>query len=109
MTFDFDVPVERSASWSTRWEKYAGRDVIPLWVADTDFRAPPIVLDALAERINHGVLGYAVPPAELRDAIVSRMQRLYGWCIEPGWIVFLPGVVPALHLAARKGMPADGH
>jgi bifunctional pyridoxal-dependent enzyme with beta-cystathionase and maltose regulon repressor activities len=55
------------------------------------------------------VLGYTVPPPELRDAIVARMRRLYGWSIEPGWIVFLPGVVPGLHLAARKLLPADGH
>jgi cystathionine beta-lyase len=108
-TFDFDTPVERAGTWSTRWERYAGRDVIPLWVADTDFRAPPAVLEALSRRIEHGVLGYTNPPPELREAIVERMQALYGWRIQPGWIVFLPGVVPGLHLAARTLVPADGH
>jgi len=78
-------------------------------VADTDFRAPDCVLEAMAERLRHGVLGYTVPPHELREAIVARMRRLYGWRIEPDWIVFLPGVVPGLHLAARKLVPADGH
>lgn len=106
---DFDLPVERARTWSTRWERYAGRDVIPLWVADTDFRAPPAVLSALAERIEHGVLGYTAAPGELREAIVERLQRLYDWRIEPGWIVFLPGVVPALHHAARCLVPVDGH
>ncbi len=106
---DFDRPVDRAGTWSTRWERYAGRDVIPLWVADTDFRAPPAVLSALSERIEHGVLGYTTAPDELREAIVARLQRLYGWRIEPGWIVFLPGVVPALHHAARCLIPADGH
>ena len=109
MTFDFDVPVERSGTWSTRWERYAGRDVIPLWVADTDFRAPPAVLEALATRLEHGVLGYTVAPEELRAAIVGRLLRLYGWSVEPDWIVFLPGVVPGLHLAARRLVPPDGH
>ena len=109
MPFDFDSPVDRAGTWSSRWERYAGRDVIPLWVADTDFRAPPCVLEALAARLRHGVLGYTVPPPELREAIVERMQRLYRWRIEPDWIVFLPGVVPGLHLAARHLLPADGH
>ena len=92
-----------------RWERYAGRDVIPLWVADSDFRAPPAVLEALAARVAHGVFGYTVAPEELREAIVERMGRLYRWRIEPAWIVFLPGVVPGLHLAARKLVPAGGH
>lgn len=109
MEFDFDQPVERAGTWSSRWERYAGRDVVPLWVADSDFRAPPCVLEALAARLRHGVLGYTTPPRELREAIVARMQRLYQWRIEPDWIVFLPGVVPGLHLAARHLVPADGH
>ena len=109
MTFDFDTPVERAGTWSARWEKYAGRDVIPLWVADTDFRAPPAVLEAMRARLEHGVMGYTAPPDELREAIAARMQRLHGWRIEPGWIVFLPGVVPGLHLAARHLLAAGDH
>jgi putative C-S lyase len=102
VTFDFDLPVERGATWSTRWDRYAGRDVIPLWVADTDFRAPPSVLEALEERVRHGVFGYTAPPDELREAIVGRMLERYAWRVDPQWIVFLPGVVPGLHLAARR-------
>jgi putative C-S lyase len=109
MTFDFDTPVDRSGTWSTRWERYAGRDVIPLWVADTDFRAAPAILQALSGRIEHGVFGYSTPPHQLRAAIAGRMERLYRWRIDPGWIVFLPGVVPGLHLAARSLVPAGGH
>jgi cystathionine beta-lyase len=92
-----------------RWERYAGRDVIPLWVADTDFRAAPAVLQALSERTKHGVFGYTLPPQALRDAIVERMARRYRWQIDPSWIVFLPGVVPGLHLAARRLLPPGGH
>jgi cysteine-S-conjugate beta-lyase len=109
VTFDFDAPVDRAGTWSARWERYAGRDVIPLWVADTDFRAPDCVLEAMAARLRHGVLGYTVPPQELREAIVSRMQRLYAWRVAPDWIVFLPGVVPGLHLAARHLLGTGGH
>ena len=100
MPFDFDQPVERRGTWSTRWERYPA-DVIPLWVADTDFRAPPAVLAAIARRAAHGVFGYNVQPQPLRDAVIERLQRLYGWRVQPDWVVFVSGVVPGLHLAAR--------
>jgi len=109
MDYDFDELIDRSGTWSLRWERYADRDAIPLWVADTDFRAPPAVLKAFAGRVSHGVFGYTETPGILREAIVERMRALYGWRIEPGWVVFLPGVVPGLHLAARHLVPADGH
>src|SRR5688572_17585369 len=108
MPFDFDTPIDRAGTWSTRWERHAGRDVIPLWVADTDFRAAPAILEALSSRIEHGVFGYSTPPAELRAAIVERMRERYGWRIDPAWIVFIAGVVPGLHLAARHLVPPDG-
>ena len=108
MTPDFDQPVDRTGTWSNRWDKYPP-GVIPLWVADTDFRVPACVADALRRRIDHGVLGYSAPPRELREAIVARAARLYGWRIEPDWLVFLPGVVPGLHLAARHLCPPGGH
>jgi putative C-S lyase len=106
--FDFDTPIERRGSWSARWERYPG-DVIPLWVADTDFRAPPAVLEAMRRRIEHGVFGYSVNPAELRDALIARLARLYRWKVEPDWVVFVPGVVPGLHLAARHLVAPDEH
>jgi cystathionine beta-lyase len=108
MRFDFDIPVERAGTWSTRWERHAGRDVIPLWVADTDFRTAPAILEALSARIAHGVFGYSTPPHELRVAIAERMQRLYHWTVDPGWIIFLPGVVPGC-IPTRQLIPAGGH
>ena len=100
--FDFDGPTDRSGTHSSRWEKYAGRDVIPLWVADTDFHAPPAVTDALRLRVERGIFGYTMPPPELRTLIVERMARLYDWKVAPEWIVFLPGVVSALYMAASR-------
>jgi aspartate/methionine/tyrosine aminotransferase len=82
-----------------------GQQHHPLWVADTDFRAAPAILEAMSARVTHGVFGYSTPPPELRGAIVRRMQQRYGWRIEPSWIVFIPGVVPGLHLAARHLVP----
>jgi cystathionine beta-lyase len=78
-------------------------------VADTDFRSPPAVLQALEARIRHGVLGYTAPPEELKSAIVERLASRYGWAVEPSWIIFLPGVVPGLHLSARRLLAAGEH
>src|SRR3954462_2166984 len=108
-SFDFDAPVERAGTWSTRWERYAGRDVIPLWVADSDFRAPAAVRAALRARVEHGVFGYSAPPEALRQAIVERLARRYGWRGDPAGIIFLPGVVPGLHVSARRLLAADEH
>ena len=109
MEFDFDSPVDFAGTWSTRWERYAGRDVIPLWVADSDFRSPPAVIEALTARAARGIFGYTTPPQALTESIVERLERRCAWRIDPAWIVYLPGVVPGLHLAARKLVPADGH
>ncbi|HUQ73395.1 MAG TPA: PatB family C-S lyase [Burkholderiales bacterium] len=92
-----------------RWDRYAGRDVIALWVADSDFRAPPAVRAALHSRVEHGVLGYTAAPEELREAIVEYLARRHAWRVEPSWIVFLPGVVPGLHVSARRLLQADEH
>ncbi len=109
MDFDFDAPVDRRGTHSLRWEKYAGRDVIPLWVADMDFRSPPVVIDALRQRVEHGVFGYTLPPPELSALIVERMQRLHRWAVDPAWIVYLPGVVSGLYLAASRLTGAEEH
>jgi cystathionine beta-lyase len=108
VSWDFDEVIERRGSWSTRWERY-GADVIPLWVADTDFRAPPAVLEAMQRRVAHGVFGYSAPPEALRAAVLERLQRLYGWRVAPEWLVFIPGVVPGLHLAARHLVRPEEH
>lgn len=70
---------------------------------------PPAVIEALVARAEHGVFGYTTPPAALTEAIVERLERRYGWRIDPSWIVYVPGVVPGLHLAARQLVAADGH
>jgi putative C-S lyase len=109
MNFDFDLRIDRQGTHSLRWEKYAGRDVIPLWVADMDFRSPPVVIEALRRRVEHGVYGYTLPPPELSALIVERMQRLYRWAVHPDWIVFLPGVVSGLYLAASRLTRVEEH
>lgn len=78
-----------------------------MWVADMDFQAPRPILEALHERVEHGVFGYAAPPQELVQVVVARMERMYAWRIEPSWIVWLPGLVPALNVVCRA-YGADG-
>lgn len=78
-------------------------------MADTDFRSAPAVLEALAGRVRHGILGYSVAPEELRASIVEHLAARYGWKVQPGWIVFLPGVVPGLHVGARRLIEPDEH
>jgi len=101
MSFDFDTPIDRARSDSQKWQKYAGQDILPLWVADMDFAAPPAVLDALQARVAHGVLGYAKPLASLAEATVGYCARRYGWSVDPSWLVWLPGLVTGLNVAAR--------
>jgi len=101
MTYDFDTPVERRGTDSQKWQKYAGRDVLPLWVADMDFRSPPEVIAALQARVDHGVFGYARPVPAMTAAVVAMLQARHGWTIEPAWLVWLPGLVVGLNVAAR--------
>ncbi|MDP1605401.1 MAG: PatB family C-S lyase [Rhodocyclaceae bacterium] len=94
---------------STRWAKYAGRDVIPLWLADMDFPAAPAVVEALQQRVASGLFGYGQPGPSLVDAVVAHCAREYQWAIDPDWLVWLPGLVPGLHVACRAvGQPGDG-
>ena len=101
MTNNFDIFIDRSHTDSEKWQKYADKDIIPLWVADTDFRSPDSVINALRQRIEHGVFGYGYPPPEFINCIVDRMKRLYQWEIKPEWLVFLPGMVSGLNLSLR--------
>ena len=101
MKFDFDRLFDRRNTNSLKWDRYKSRDVIPLWVADMDFQTPPPVLEALHKRVDHGIFGYTLPGDELLEVVVSRLQAKYRWKIEPSWIVWLPGLVPALNVACR--------
>ena len=111
MFVDFDASPCRRGADSLKWNRYAnaGEDVIAAWVADMDFLAPAPVIEAVRTRLEGGPLGYSESPRELVEVFLERMQRLYGWRIDPSWLVPLPGVVPGLFGAARAvGRPGDG-
>ncbi|MFM8803155.1 MAG: MalY/PatB family protein [Planctomycetia bacterium] len=95
-----DCP-DRRGTGSEKWDRWAGRDILPLWVADMDFRAPAEVLDALHARVEHGVFGYTADPPDFADSLVTHLERLHGWRPDPAWVVGTPGVVTALAITAR--------
>ena len=99
--FDFDTPIDRGGTASVKWKKYGSRDIIPMWVADMDFACAPAILEALHQRIDHGIFGYSDPPAGLVDATIAHLQNEYGWKIEPDWIVWLPSLVVGLNVVCR--------
>ncbi len=108
MGYDFDEIIDRRASDSAKWHFY-GEDVLPMWVADMDFRSPQPILRAMHERIDHGVFGYGGAAAQFNQVICDRMAALYGWEIHPEAIVALPGLVCGLNVVSRAiGNPGDG-
>lgn len=99
--FDFDTVLERRGTASLKWEKYREQDIVPLWVADMDFRSPPAVIRALQLRIENGVFGYTVTPDDLNETVMAMLQTKYAWKVKPEWLVWLPGLVTGLNVACR--------
>jgi len=118
VSFDFDQIIDRRGRGSIKWEFRSengvsrqwdatdpdrGEDqVLPLWVADMDFRCPEPVVEALAERARHGVYGYTGKTPSYTDAVINWMQHRHGWTVDPDWILTVPGVVPTLNMAVRS-------
>ena len=108
MNFDFDTIINRRASESTKWRTFAD-DVLPMWVADMDFRAPEAVIAALQKKLDHGIFGYPSLPDGLTDTVLAWLSRRHGWEVEPEALVFLPGVVTGFNLAAQAlTRPGEG-
>ncbi len=102
--FDFDRVIDRrdgAFADSVKWNRYAGSDILPLWVADMDFAAPPAVVEALHRRVDHAVFGYAEPSPALTGAVLDHLAHTYGWRIDADWLVWLPGLVTGLNVACR--------
>ena len=108
MPFDFSQAPNRTHTNSVKWTHYP-EDVLPLWVADTDFPAPPAILNALTQAVAHGVLGYEFPGKRLKEIIATRMENLYDWKVSPDWIIATPGIIAAFNAAAWAiCMPGEG-
>lgn len=106
--YNFDEIIERRGTRSAKWGWYAP-DVLPLWVADMDFRSPEPVIQALHRRVEHGVFGYEFNPADVKAIIIEYLAARYGWAVKPEAIIFLPTVVSGLNAVCRAvGAPGDG-
>ncbi len=103
MSFDFSRDINRSGSASLKYDgrqnMFGTAEVIPLWVADMDFPAPPAVTAALAARAVHPIYGYTIYPDSLYQALIHWLKQRHGWEVQREWIVMCPGVVPTLHAA----------
>lgn len=101
--FDFDREIDRTGTHSVKYDNrlamFGKADVIPAWVADMDFAAPPAVTQALIERAQHPIYGYTVFPDSLYDALIGWLQCRHGWTAQRDWIVMSPGVVPSINAA----------
>ena len=98
----FDEVINRKGTGSLKWDRYRNTDIIPMWVADMDFRAPTPILDALHNDVQHGIFGYPKPKEELVEVICRMLKNKYDWVIDPAWIVWLPGLVTGLNIACRS-------
>ncbi|PPI86751.1 MalY/PatB family protein [Candidatus Pantoea edessiphila] len=101
MIFSFDQQIERRYGDSIKWNKYKNKDIIPLWVADTDFKSPQCIIDAINARVSHGIFGYGDTPSLLVDIFINYLYKKFNWKLKPEWIVVLPGVVSGLNLSVR--------
>jgi cystathionine beta-lyase len=108
MQYDFDQPIERRGGDSEKWNTYPG-DVLPLWVADMDFRSPEPVIRALADRVAQGVFGYPSPKTVLCETIAERLNARYAWQVSPEEIVLIPGVIQGFNRACHVQSEPGGN
>lgn len=105
---DFDQLIERHGTDSIKWD-LLDADVLPMWVADMDFRSPRAIVEALQQRVEHGVFGYPKEPPHLRDVVVDWIFRRYDWKVSRSSLVFLPNVAVGFNLAVQAvGRPGTG-
>ena len=107
MKYNFDELIPRRRSNSYKWDMAKEEDVLPMWVADMDFRTAPAVTEALKRRVEHGIFGYVRVPDAYYNATINWFKRRHDWRIEKEWIIYTSGVVPALS-AIIKALTSPG-
>lgn len=105
--YHFDQCPSRSGYGSLKWDKYADRDILPLWVADMDFTTAPEIVRALQTRLDHGIYGYTVPYQAPIEAVLDYLKTRHQYTAQAEWLHFLPGLVPAINLCCRAFAQAD--
>lgn len=108
MKYDFDTIIPRRGTNSYKWDTPEEENVLPMWVADMDFRTAPTIVEALQKRIAHGIFGYTKVPKAYYDAVVRWFDDRHRWQIDPRWIIYTNGVVPALSAIIKAlAAPSD--
>ena len=108
MKYDFDKQIERRRTNCVKWDESHDREVIPMWVADMDFRVAPAIEDALTRRVAHGVFGYNIVPDSYYQAVISWFHRRHQWDIQRQWILYTTAVVPAMSVVIKAlTMPGE--
>lgn len=108
-TFDFDAIINRHHTGSAKWDSPHDESVLPMWVADMDFRTAPPIIDALQRRVAHGIFGYASVPDAYFQAVIDWFTRRHGFTMQREWILYTSGVVPALSAILKAvTQPGDG-
>ena len=107
MKYDFDELIPRRGTNSYKWDTVKDEDVLPMWVADMDFRTAPAIVGALQKRVEHGIFGYTKVPPAYYEAVINWFRRRHAWLIEKEWIVYTTGVVPAIS-AIVKALTVPG-
>ena len=107
MKYDFDERISRRGTDSYKWDSAENENVLPMWVADMDFRTAPVIIDALRRRVEHGIFGYTRVPDSYYEAVTSWFARRHDWKIDREWIIYTPGVVPAIS-AVIKALTVPG-
>ncbi len=100
-TYDFENCPDRRGWGSLKWDRYAGKDILPMWVADMDFLSAPEIVASLRRRLDHGVFGYTIPFSSVTEAVLGYLGEAHGYEAKPEWISWLPGLVPALNLCCH--------
>ena len=108
MDFNFDEIIDRNNTNSIKWSLPLSQDVLPMWVADMDFKTAPAVMQALQNRVAHGVFGYTQTPAEFYSAIINWWKGRHGFSLQKEWIIPTTGVIPALSAAVRALVQKGG-
>jgi cystathionine beta-lyase len=98
--WSFDEVIDRTETQSVKWDTY-DKDLLPLWVADMDFRAPEPIINAIIDRAKHGIFGYSYYYSAYYDAVLGWFKRHYKWKINKEWLSFTPGVIPAINIALQ--------
>jgi cysteine-S-conjugate beta-lyase len=108
MKYNFDEIISRRGTNSYKWDSAKEEDVLPMWVADMDFRTAPAIIETLRQRVEHGIFGYTKVPDAYYEAIQNWFRRKHNWEIEKDWIIYTSGVVPALSAIIKAlTLPGD--